>query len=246
LTHAAFAKLVDAPTFPAGFPKRVALLYSDVTAGTYLQYAVPILHELDLRATLGIEISQLGEPWAMTVPQLHDLQAQGFEVASHSFTHPDLTNVSPTKMWQEIADSKAVLAAKGFAVPHFIYPLGAWNGDVIEAVKAAGYTSARGTGASSIAGGGYAAFDRGRHFAVGCALPTTATTMDEFLAYAADTDLEVEDVFVAVQDVGAIGPISDADFGKDKFRSVDAPDPATRCGFARSCSKRAPTTWGCG
>jgi peptidoglycan/xylan/chitin deacetylase (PgdA/CDA1 family) len=68
---------------------------------------------------------------------------RGWEVDSHSLTHPDLTTATPTELTAQVAQSRMFLR-RTFHIPSnsFCYPSNRYNAAVIAAVKAAGYTNA--------------------------------------------------------------------------------------------------------
>jgi peptidoglycan/xylan/chitin deacetylase (PgdA/CDA1 family) len=68
---------------------------------------------------------------------------RGWEVDSHSLTHPDLTTESAAGLQAQIAQSRAYLR-RTFHISSnsFCYPSNRYNAAVIAAVKAAGYTNA--------------------------------------------------------------------------------------------------------
>jgi peptidoglycan/xylan/chitin deacetylase (PgdA/CDA1 family) len=67
----------------------------------------------------------------------------GWEVDSHSVTHPDLTGLAPGPLRAELRGSRAWLRRR-FGVPaaFFCYPLGRYDAAVVRAVRAAGYVAA--------------------------------------------------------------------------------------------------------
>jgi hypothetical protein len=67
----------------------------------------------------------------------------GWEIDSHSLTHPDLTTAGPAELNAEVADSRGFLQ-RTFHIPSnsFCYPSNRYNAAVVAAVKAAGYTNA--------------------------------------------------------------------------------------------------------
>ena len=75
--------------------------------------------------------------------RLQSLIKIGWEIDSHSATHPDLTTVGPAQMQVEVAGSRQFLQ-RTFHIPSnsFCYPSSKYNATVIAAVKAAGYTNA--------------------------------------------------------------------------------------------------------
>ena len=75
--------------------------------------------------------------------QIWPIIHMGWEVDSHSLTHPDLTTATPAELWAQVHQSRAYLQ-KTFHVPSnsFCYPSSRYNAAVIAAVKRAGYTNA--------------------------------------------------------------------------------------------------------
>jgi len=69
---------------------------------------------------------------------------QGFEIANHSLTHPNLPDLSPVDLAREVWDSRRLLQ-DWFQQPiwGFCYPFGGFNPTVKEAVHAAGHVYAR-------------------------------------------------------------------------------------------------------
>jgi peptidoglycan/xylan/chitin deacetylase (PgdA/CDA1 family) len=67
----------------------------------------------------------------------------GWEVDSHSVTHPDLTQISPAALQYQLVASRHFLQ-RTFHIPanSFCYPSSRYDAAVIAAVKAAGYTNA--------------------------------------------------------------------------------------------------------
>ncbi|MGZ8666252.1 MAG: polysaccharide deacetylase family protein [Solirubrobacterales bacterium] len=69
--------------------------------------------------------------------------AAGWELASHTISHPDLTTVDAATLRREVAGSRATLRREyGVPVNSFCYPSGRYDPTVIAAVRAAGYAGA--------------------------------------------------------------------------------------------------------
>ncbi len=69
--------------------------------------------------------------------------AAGWELASHTISHPDLTTLDTTALRREVAGSRAILRREyGVPVDNFCYPSGRYDAGVIAAVRAAGYAGA--------------------------------------------------------------------------------------------------------
>jgi peptidoglycan/xylan/chitin deacetylase (PgdA/CDA1 family) len=75
--------------------------------------------------------------------QIWPIIHRGWEVDSHSLTHPDLTELSASELQAQVAQSREYLR-RTFHIPvnSFCYPSSEYNAAVIAAVKAAGYTNA--------------------------------------------------------------------------------------------------------
>lgn len=73
---------------------------------------------------------------------LRDLRAQGWEVGSHTVTHPHLTTISDAQLADELTRSRdEVAAALGETCHSVAYPYGDVDARVVAAAGAAGYTT---------------------------------------------------------------------------------------------------------
>jgi peptidoglycan/xylan/chitin deacetylase (PgdA/CDA1 family) len=69
--------------------------------------------------------------------------AAGWELASHTISHVDLTKVDAARLRREVAGSRRILRRRfGTPVDNFCYPFGSYDQAVITAVKRAGYRGA--------------------------------------------------------------------------------------------------------
>lgn len=76
----------------------------------------------------------------LTPPYIRPVIAKGWEVDSHSATHPDLTQLSGTELAFQVAGSRRFLR-RSYGVPsdNFCYPSSIYDSSTVAAVKAAGY-----------------------------------------------------------------------------------------------------------
>lgn len=75
--------------------------------------------------------------------QAREMDNNGLFIESHSVSHPILTRVSPSVLFDELKHSKTTLERElGRRVSHFCYPNGDYNEVVASAARDAGYTSA--------------------------------------------------------------------------------------------------------
>jgi peptidoglycan/xylan/chitin deacetylase (PgdA/CDA1 family) len=127
----------------------VTITFDDGFLSTYTN-ALPILSARNIKATIYPNISTLntghqpdgfpGMSWA----QLAALQnTYGWEVGSHTATHPNLPTLTQAQIAQEFATANGELAAHGLNVTNLATPFGAYdNKTLIEALKV--YNSQRG------------------------------------------------------------------------------------------------------
>lgn len=125
----------DGGTLP---PKPIVLTFDDGVLGQYL-FGMPILREKGWAGQLNLK----AEGSDLSSKQVKKMYRAGWEIASHTINHPDLTTLDPASLEQEVAGSKAQLEQElGIDIVNFCYPAGQYNEAVIEAVKAAGYRGA--------------------------------------------------------------------------------------------------------
>lgn len=139
----------------------ICLTFDDATFDFY-HYVYPLLAELNIRALLGVPVryimektllapeERLSVPYPMmmqdgifdgkmpfcTWSELHEMVKSGHvEVASHSFSHPNLT-FPFANLQNEVVNSKKILEERlPQAVSSFIYPFGKTNESVHSCVR---------------------------------------------------------------------------------------------------------------
>ena len=156
----------------------VAITFDDGFSSLY-EHAVPLLEELGWPATVFVTTGAVerDEPmrWLLgsTRPepqdartlhplsweQIETLAARGWEIGSHSVSHPLLSKLEPALRTEELVASRNAIAEHVGSCASVSYPWGEVNDVVVEAARRAGYT----------AGGGLA----GRFFtrAIRCGFP---------------------------------------------------------------------------
>jgi peptidoglycan/xylan/chitin deacetylase (PgdA/CDA1 family) len=125
----------------------VCLFFDDAWLNQY-EEALPVLLEHGFTATFGVITGYVGTGegiWQyMSEEELHELADRGMEIASHTRTHPSLTdNLTDAQLLDEIINSRTDLEQAGFKVKGIIYPYYNWDERIIDCVKAAGYSYAR-------------------------------------------------------------------------------------------------------
>lgn len=105
--------------------------------------AFPILAKHGFTATVFMITSYIDGEGFMTWNQLKELVANGWEIESHTTSHPYMTKVDPITVLSELHQSKELLERKlGKPVKFFAYPYGDLNANVVQAVKDTGHLMA--------------------------------------------------------------------------------------------------------
>lgn len=73
--------------------------------------------------------------WAM----LEEMREGGFEVGSHTLTHPHLPTLGAERVRQELSDSRARIVERLGSCETLAYPFGSWSAEVAEAARDCGY-----------------------------------------------------------------------------------------------------------
>lgn len=117
--------------------RAVALTFDD---GPHPKLTPFILEQLD-RAGAHATFFLVGKQVEMYPDLAREIVARGHEVASHSYSHQDLTSVTQLDVERELAVSRAVLAAvTGQQVVYFRPPGGNYDGQVARASQLWGFT----------------------------------------------------------------------------------------------------------
>jgi peptidoglycan/xylan/chitin deacetylase (PgdA/CDA1 family) len=128
-----------------------------------IELAWPILRRLGIPATVFVPTAFAGterpmswpgiEAWAdgpdadeltpMSWDELGRLHADGWEIGSHTRTHPRLSELDPESLREELGGSRADCEARlGGPCTSLAYPYGDYNATVVEATARAGYSAA--------------------------------------------------------------------------------------------------------
>jgi peptidoglycan/xylan/chitin deacetylase (PgdA/CDA1 family) len=154
------ATFSDAVTAPPA-QRTVAVTFDDGYRSV-LTLAKPILDGLGWPATVYVPTAHVGgqamswhgiDGWlgtefehelvGMTWDELGDLRRDGWEIGSHTVTHPRLTTLDDAALARELGDSRAEVAERlAGDCPSIAYPYGDTDDRVVAAAAAAGYRTA--------------------------------------------------------------------------------------------------------
>lgn len=127
-------------------PKSIVITFDDGWRNQYA-YAFPILKAYQDTATFFIVSDYVGGGYFMTWDQIRVMDNSGMTIGGHSRTHPFLVSIKdPMALKNEIEGSKLIIEKRiGHPIDLFAYPYGHYSDSVVQAVKDAGFRSARST-----------------------------------------------------------------------------------------------------
>jgi len=95
----------------------------------------PVCMARNIPATICLVTSTIDTPGVLTREQILEMISDGFEMASHSHTHADLTTISASELSDELRISKdTVIAIQGWC-NNLIYPYNSKNDEVIDSTR---------------------------------------------------------------------------------------------------------------
>jgi peptidoglycan/xylan/chitin deacetylase (PgdA/CDA1 family) len=124
-------------------PRKPVVVSFDDGSASIRRNALPVLRKLRWPGVLNLKLGNMRSRGGITPAQVRALVKAGWELDSHTISHPDLTTLSASALEHEVADSRWMLQRQ-FHVParFFCYPAGRYDARVIAAVSAAGYLGA--------------------------------------------------------------------------------------------------------
>ena len=122
------------PADPAPMGGKVALTFDDGPHLSITPQIVQTLRDYDAPATFFIVGSMLSDPdsWPLVEAMVEDPL---FEIANHSYTHADLSSLSPTIRDEEFDDTTGLIETFDVDVRYFRFPYGASDCDAVDAAR---------------------------------------------------------------------------------------------------------------
>ena len=122
-------------------PKPVVLTFDDGYVSQY-ENAFPVMERRGWPGVLNLKALDSD----IYDRQVEEMARAGWQIASHSVTHPDLPSLTESQLAGEMTESRRLLEEEfGVSVTDFCYPAGRYDDRVIAAVRNAGYRSATST-----------------------------------------------------------------------------------------------------
>jgi len=112
----------------------ISIDFDDGWSSVY-ELALPVLASKNIPARVNIATSNVGLDGFMTWSQIKELQdVYGWEIGSHSVSHPDLTKLNSAELEYELSQSKLDLEAHGLNVTSFAVPYSSYNNMVLSKI----------------------------------------------------------------------------------------------------------------
>ncbi len=119
--------------------KSVMLTFDDGYKNVY-QKALPIMQEYNYPGVASVIIATMDERWYMTGDEIRALRENWWDIASHTWTHPILTNISLEQIRHEIQWSKKALERWfGGEIQTFVYPGWYYGPETLKITKESWY-----------------------------------------------------------------------------------------------------------
>ncbi len=105
--------------------------------------AFPILQKYDLRGMFYLIVNKVNTPGYLTWDEILTMQRAGMVFGSHTLTHPNLQNMSPSDLQKELGGSENILEQKlGTKITDFCYPSGKYDAAAQSELSKDGYQTA--------------------------------------------------------------------------------------------------------
>jgi peptidoglycan/xylan/chitin deacetylase (PgdA/CDA1 family) len=139
------------------------LTFDDGNLDTYFN-AYPIMQQYGFTGTLYVVGNYVGVDPFMSVDQIKEMAAGGWEIGSHSMRHLDLTSLDTNQQRYEIVKSRKILEERlGIPILSFSYPFGVWSAGSADFARFAGYVAAVTTDSYGFAQNEYNVYGLQRH-----------------------------------------------------------------------------------
>jgi peptidoglycan/xylan/chitin deacetylase (PgdA/CDA1 family) len=99
------------------------------------EYGLPLLNSRGVTATAYIVPSWIEADWYLGWDEVQVLYEAGWDIGSHSMTHPRLTNLDDSTLHYELRQSQIELRERGFPADHFAVPFSVYDTHVVNAIR---------------------------------------------------------------------------------------------------------------
>lgn len=120
----------------------IVLTFDDGYHDIY-ENAFPIMKKYNYTGTIFIITNYIGEDRYLDLNEIRELKQAGWQIESHTLSHPNLANISQEEEKNQISESKRIIEESvGNVVTFLSYPAGKYDDETIELTKKAGYRGA--------------------------------------------------------------------------------------------------------
>ena len=124
-------------------PRRPVVLTFDDGYLSQYRTAARALRARGWPGVLNLQVDRLGVSGGLARTQVRRMLADGWELGSHTLSHPDLTAVGPQRLRRELVGSREAIQREfGVTTDFFCFPYGRSDAAARAAVRAAGYLGA--------------------------------------------------------------------------------------------------------
>lgn len=121
---------------------RVAAVTFDDGIGSAVEHGLPVLEALGAVGTMFPRLDMLGVKGRLGAGDIADLARRGWEIGSHTLTHPVLTKVDDDTLGRELRESRSEIERlSGLPCTAIAYPTGRVDERVVAAAAVAGYVA---------------------------------------------------------------------------------------------------------
>lgn len=136
-------QLFDFWVHDRAIPRKPIVLTFDDGWRTVYTHAAAVLKHYGWPGVINEVVWAVDTSYGMSRAMLRRLVRRGWEIDSHTVSHPDLSRLSASRLRTEVVDSRRRLERTLHTpVDFFCYPGGSYDNAVIRAVRAAGYKGA--------------------------------------------------------------------------------------------------------
>ncbi len=123
----------DLRAHPSPDSGKVILRFDDGSLRHYTDY-FPLLSEYGYPAIAGVVINSVGNDSQMSIEQLQEMEASGWEILSHTMDHDAITDLSADELRADLSASTEWLTEHGFgsSTGYFITPYNNYDGDSLD------------------------------------------------------------------------------------------------------------------
>jgi len=123
----------------------ITLTFDDGYVDNYLN-AFPLMKDYQYDGVSSVISGLIGENFEdqqlMSLVQIYELRDEGWEIASHSLLHKNLTELNQEEISTDLMESKLILENQGFEIKSFTVPYGQYN-EIIKEEAMKRFESAR-------------------------------------------------------------------------------------------------------